>query len=75
MKRKEIGFLGLIFGGLMFSLELFLLRMIQGLEMASGSWSPDVWRYASEFPCNWALLLTAAIIIFSLVLIFGKNEE
>lgn len=75
MKRKTVGLLGIIFGGLTLSLELFLLRMIQGMDMVRGQWWEDVWRYALEFPCNWALLLTAVILILSLVLIFDKKED
>lgn len=75
MKRKAVGLLGIIFGGLTLSLELFLLRMIQGMDMVRDQWWEDVWRYALEFPCNWALLLTVAILILSLVLIFDKKED
>lgn len=75
MKRKSVGLLGIIFGGLTLSLELFLLRMIQGMDMVRGQWWEDVWVYAGQFPCNWALLLTAGILIFSLVLIFDKKED
>lgn len=75
VKRKTVGLLGIIFGGLTLSLELFLLRVIQGLEMVKGSWSPNVWNYAKQSPCIWALLLTVAILILSLVLIFDKKED
>ncbi|MGN0136175.1 hypothetical protein [Anaerotignum sp.] len=75
MKRKSVGLLGIIFGGLTLSLELFLLRVIQGLEMVKGSWSPNVWNYAKQSPCIWALLLTAGILIFSLILIFDTKED
>lgn len=75
VKRKAVGLLGIIFGGLTLSLELFLLRVIQGLEMVKGSWSPNVWNYAKQSPCIWALLLTAGILIFSLILIFDTKED
>lgn len=75
MKRKAVGLLGIIFGGLTLSLELFLLRVIQGLEMVKGSWSPNVWNYAKQSPCIWALLLTVGILIFSLILIFDTKED
>ena len=75
VKRKVVGLLGIIFGGLTLSLELFLLRVIQGLERTAGSWFQDVWVYAKQPPCIWALLLTAGILIFSLILIFDTKED
>lgn len=75
VKRKVVGLLGIIFGGLTLSLELFLLRVIQGLEMVSGSWSPNVWNYAKQSPCIWALLLTVGIIISSLIVFFTAKED
>lgn len=74
--KKMAGLLGIILGGLCLSLEIYLLRLLQGLDKAAGSWYTDAWTYAGEGPCLAALILTAIIIIFSAILfITGKSEE
>lgn len=73
--KKSIGAIGLLLGVLVFSLELYGLKLVQSLEMVHGVWARNVWHYATEAPCTVALVLTAAEIVCSVVvLLTGKNE-
>ncbi len=73
--KKSVGLIGMIGGGLCLSLEIYMLRVLQGLEKAAGSWHTNAWRYAESGPCLAALILTALIIIASAaVLAVGKDE-
>lgn len=75
MSRKTVGMLGMILGGLFFSLELFLLKFLQTFEIISGRWYEDVWEYMGHFPCNWALVITVIIIIISGVITFLPEKK
>lgn len=75
MKKKSVGLMGMIFGGLFLSLELYLLKGIQLIEKSSGSWYEDVWVYAGQFPINVALLVTVAVILVSALVFFMAKEE
>lgn len=75
MKKKAIGLLGMIFGGLFLSLELYMLKIIQVIEKSSGSWFSDVWVYAGEFPANAALLVTLVVILVSTAVFFIAKED
>ncbi|WP_458398080.1 hypothetical protein [Anaerotignum sp.] len=74
MSRKTVGMLGMILGGLFFSLELYLLKFLQTFERISGSWYEDVGEYMRLFPCNWALVITVFIIIVSGVITFYQKK-
>lgn len=70
MSRKTVGMFGMILGGLVFSIELYLLQLIQIFDQISGSWYEDIYQYMGIFPCNWALVITVFIIIISGVITF-----
>ena len=63
--KRLIGSLGVLFGTLVLSLQLYGLKWIQSLEKMHGEWWYDVWMYATEPPCAIALLLTVAVLIVS----------
>ena len=65
--KRFIGAIGIILGGLFLSLEIYMLKVIQSLEMIHGEWRTNAWGYAGESPCTIALILTVAVIIFSFV--------
>lgn len=72
--KKSTGAIGIILGGLSLSLEIYMLKVIQSLEMIHGEWCTSAWDYAGEPPCTIALILTASIIIFSLVIFYTKKN-
>ena len=72
--KKAVGLTGLTLGTLALSLELFALKIIQSLEMVHGEWYPNVWRYGLQPPCMIALLLTVAVILFSLVTCLRRQK-
>lgn len=74
--KKNIALLGIIFGGFFFSLELYLLKILQLLEKTTGSWFENILEYAKSFPVNLSFLLTGFIILFCFGLFFfGKNKS
>lgn len=66
--KKAVGLLGIILGGLFLSLEILLLKVIQGLHMVYGTWFTHSLAYALDTTCLLALLITAGVIVFSVVL-------
>ncbi len=73
--KKSVGLMGMIGGGLCLSLEIYMLRVLQGLDKAAGSWLNSAWRYAGSGPCLAALILTVLIIIASsAIFAVGKDE-
>lgn len=72
--KKFTGAIGMILGGLFLSLEIYMLKVIQSLEMIHGSWRTNAWSYACESPCTIALILTVSVIIFSLVIFYTKKD-
>ncbi len=78
MELRFLGIFGLIFGLLVLSLEGFLLRMIQVVDQTTGSWYPNILRYAMEpIPCI-SILITVIVVIGSIGCIYyscKKAEE
>ena len=73
---KKVALQGMIFGSLFLSLELYLLKLVQFSDKVTGSWYENIWVYGRQFPCNAALLITVAVILFSAVIFFtGKNSS
>lgn len=66
---KIAGSIGTILSLLVLSLELYSLRLLQALEQATGRWYSDPWKYACEGPCAFALIITIAVLIYSLYLL------
>lgn len=75
MKQKAVGLTGIIFGILFLSLELFMLKMIQLLEKATGYWYDNVWKYAFQCPANIAIIITVCVIIFSATIFYTAKED
>lgn len=71
--KKSVGMTGIILGGLCLSLEVYFLKVIQGMEMATGSWYENVWAYAEKSPCLIAFAITLLVIALS-VYVFAKGE-
>jgi len=66
--RRNTGAIGMILSVLFLSLEIYGLKVLQALEKTSGAWWTSAWRYACEAPCAVALVLTSAVLLFSLYL-------
>lgn len=73
--KKSIGLMGMIGGGLCLSLEIYLLRVLQGLDKAAGSWFHNAWDYAKSGPCFVALALTVCILIASAAIFAAGKDE
>lgn len=61
-------------GSLVFSLELYGLKLIQTIDKSSGSWHGNVWTYAGDQPILLALIITSIIIIINLILLFSEKK-
>ena len=68
--KKQVGIAGILFGLLVLSAELYGLKVIQTLEMAKGQWRSDAWGYLQEPQCLIAVVITAAVILYSCYLAF-----
>lgn len=68
--KKQVGIAGILFGLLVLSVELYSLKVIQALEMAKGQWRSDAWGYLQEPQCLIAVVITAAVILYSCYLAF-----
>lgn len=68
--KKQVGIAGILFGLLVLSVELYGLKVIQALEMAKGQWRSDAWGYLQEPQCLIAVVITAAVILYSCYLAF-----
>lgn len=71
--KKSVGMMGIILGGLCLSLEVYFLKVIQGMEKAVGLWYENVWDYAKESPCLIAFAITVLVIALS-AYVFAKGE-
>ncbi|MCI8342289.1 MAG: hypothetical protein HFE62_03645 [Firmicutes bacterium] len=73
--KRFAGLMGIIFGILFLSIEIYSLKILQTLEKIHGKWWNNVWGYASEPPCAVALILTVGVIFFSLyIFLTGKDN-
>jgi hypothetical protein len=77
MNKSFLGSLAIIFGSLVLSLQLYGLKIIQGLEMRKGSWKTHAIDYVSETPISFAICITIAVIIYGIVMVVGayKNRK
>lgn len=75
MNKKVVGLLGIIFGGLFLSLELYMLKLVQFIDIPKGSWFENAWEYAKEPPCNIALIITVAVIAFSFYIFLTSKDD
>jgi hypothetical protein len=69
VNKSSIGSLAIIIGGLVLSLELYGLKIVQGLEMQKGSWRTHAIDYAADTPISLALGITIAVIVYGVVLV------
>jgi hypothetical protein len=74
MKNKMVALIGIIFGGLFLSFELYLLKIVQFIDKSTGSWFEDIWEYAKMPPCSIALLITVAVIAFSFYIFLTSKD-
>ncbi len=74
MDRTSRGSLATIMGSLVLSLELYGLKIIQGLEIQKGSWKTNAMHYAKEMPMSLAIWITIAVIIYGIILIVGPER-
>lgn len=75
MKNKATALMGIIFGGLFLSFELYLLILVRLIDMSKGQWHKNVWEYAKMPPCNIALIITVAVIVFSFYIFFTSKDK
>lgn len=74
MNKSFLGSLAIIFGSLVLSLQLYGLKIIQGLEIQKGSWNTHAIDYASEPPISFAIWITIAVIIYGIVMVIGTDK-
>lgn len=74
MNRTSLGSLAIIIGSIVLSLELYGLKIIQGLEMQKGSWKTNAIDYAKETPISLAIWITIAVIIYGIISIVGLER-
>ena len=71
--KKSVGILGIIISLLFLSAELYLLKVIQALEMVHGQWRTNAWGYLSEPPCLIAVVITLAALLYSCYITFSSK--
>ncbi len=74
MNKSVLGGLAIILGGLILSLEIYGLKIVQGVEMQTGSWKTYAIDYATEIPMSLALCITLAIIAYGIVLVVRSEK-
>lgn len=74
MNKPLLGSLTIILGSLVLSLELYGLKILQGLEMQKGSWLANAMDYVKEPPVSLALWITVAVIVYGIVLAIGFEK-
>lgn len=69
MNKLFLGNIAIIFGGLIFSLELYGLKIIKDLDIISQKyfWDNSL-NYIKEFPINISMFIPLAIIIYGIIL-------
>ncbi len=75
MNKLSLGSLAIILGGLVLSLQLYGLKIIQGLEMQKGSWRTHAIDYTTEAPIKLSLWITVAVIAYGIVLIIMAQKD
>jgi uncharacterized membrane protein len=74
MNKSLVGSVAIILGSLLLSLQLYGLKIIQGLDMQKSSWKSQAIDYASEIPISLAIWITIAVIIYGVVLVVGTDR-
>lgn len=74
MNKSSLGSLAIIIGSLVLSLELYGLKIIQGIEMQEGSWKTNAIDYAKETPISLAIWITIAVIIYGIISMVGSER-
>ena len=74
MHKRLIGNLAIILGSLVLSLQLYGLKIIQGIEMQKGGWKTFAIEYARESPISFAILITVAVIIYGIILVIDFDR-
>lgn len=75
MNKSTIGKLAIILGALVLSLQVYGLKLIQGIEANNGSSYANAIDYATKSPTLEALCITVGIIIYGIVLIVKSEKE
>ena len=75
MKNKDMALMGIIFGCLFLSFEIYFLTVIKFIDKSSGSWHVSAWANVNEPPCEIALIITVAVILFSLYLFLTRKDS
>lgn len=74
MNKSLVGSLAIIFGSLVLSLQVYGLKIIQGLDKQKGSWRTNAIDYLREAPISLAICLTIAVIIYGFILVLGTDK-
>jgi len=74
MNKTFVGSLAIIFGGLVLSLQLYGLKIIQLLDMQTGSWNTYAIDYAKETPMSLAIVITIVVIIYGIVQVINFDR-
>ena len=73
--KKTTSLLILSLGLLLFSLELFLVKIIQALETVCGTFYDDIWYYFKMPSIFIPLLITLCVIIYSIYMLIKNHHE
>ena len=73
--KRYVGLIGIILSGLVLSLEIYMLQMIQTLEKIYGRWKNNALWYAGEPSCAIALIITIVILILSIYIFASSKRE
>ena len=75
MNKTFVGSLAIIFGSLVLSLQLYGLKIIQVLDMQTGSYYTYTIDYARETPMSLAIVITIAVIIYGIVQVVNFERK
>lgn len=71
MLIKAASMVGIVLGMLFLSAELYLLKIIQYLDVLQNTgWFDNIWEYSLRFPFNIAFIMTILEIVFCLAVFF-----
>lgn len=73
--RKNVGLIGIIASSLLISLEIYMLKIIQSLEMVYGHWRLSALGYLCETPCAVGFGITICVLIFSVIVFCQKGKD
>jgi len=75
MRKFEIGSIAIILGLLALSFEIYFLKVLQVINMQTGSWPTNAWSYLDDSVIQFALFLTIVVIVFGIILLISSIRD